>query len=144
MCARAIAASTSSSVSKWTGVRSGCARRAAPPLPPGHRIPSATATTSQRPFMRKNTSTPSCYQVGVSWPITWDDIVAARRRIAPHLSPTPLRHYAPLDEAVGQGIRVLVKHENHQPPTAFKARNAISLLTALEPAQKPRGVVAAP
>ena len=93
--------------------------------------------------MRKNTSTPSCYQVGVSWPITWDDIVAARRRIAPHLSPTPLRHYAPLDEAVGQGIRVLVKHENHQPTNAFKARNAISLLTALEPAQKTRGGVAA-
>jgi len=79
----------------------------------------------------------------VSWPITWNDIVAARHRIAPHLAPTPLRHYAPLDEAVGRGIRVLVKHENHLPTNAFKARNAISFLTALEPARKTRGVVAA-
>lgn len=93
--------------------------------------------------MRKNTSTPSCYQVGVSWPISWDDIVAARRRIAPHLSPTPLRRYAPLDEAVGHGIRVLVKHENHLPTNAFKARNAVAFMTTLEPAQRTRGVVAA-
>ncbi len=93
--------------------------------------------------MRKNTSTPSCYQVGVSWPISWDDIVAARHRIAPHLSPTPLRHYAALDAEIGNDIRVLVKHENHLPTNAFKARNAISFMTALDPAQKTRGVVAA-
>jgi threonine dehydratase len=79
----------------------------------------------------------------VSWPITWDDIVAARRRIAPHLSPTPLRRYAALDAEIGNDIRVLVKHENHLPTNAFKARNAISFLTALDPAQKTRGVVAA-
>jgi threonine dehydratase len=93
--------------------------------------------------MRKNTSTPSCYQVGVSWPITWDDIVAARRRIAPYLAQTPLRHYAALDAEIGNGIRVLVKHENHLPTNAFKARNALSFMTALDPAQKTRGVVAA-
>jgi threonine dehydratase len=93
--------------------------------------------------MRKNTSTPPCYQVGVSWPISWDDIVAARRRIAPHLSPTPLRRYAALDAEIGNDIRVLVKHENHLPTNAFKARNAISFMTALDPAQKTRGVVAA-
>jgi len=79
----------------------------------------------------------------VTWPITWDDVVAARRRIAPYLQQTPLRHYQPLDEAVGHGIRVLVKHENHLPTNAFKARNAVSFMTALEPAQKTRGVVAA-
>ncbi len=79
----------------------------------------------------------------MTWPITWDDIVAARRRIAPHLSPTPLRRYAALDDEVGHGIRVLVKHENHLPTNAFKARNAVSFLTALEPAQRTRGVVAA-
>lgn len=79
----------------------------------------------------------------MTWPITWDDVVAARRRIAPYLQHTPLRHYAPLDEAVGHGIRVLVKHENHLPTNAFKARNAVSFMTALEPAQKTRGVVAA-
>jgi threonine dehydratase len=79
----------------------------------------------------------------VSWPITWDDIASARKRIAPYLSPTPLRRYAPLDAEIGNDIRVLVKHENHLPTNAFKARNAISFLTALEPAQKTRGIVAA-
>ncbi len=75
--------------------------------------------------------------------ITWDDIAAARHRIAPHLPVTALRHYAPLDAEVGAGIRVLVKHENHLPTNAFKARNTVSFMTALEPAQRTRGVVAA-
>lgn len=79
----------------------------------------------------------------MTWPITWDDIVAARQRIATHLVPTPLRRYAELDAEVGHGIRVLVKHENHHPTNAFKARNAVSFMTMLEPAQRTRGVVAA-
>ena len=76
-------------------------------------------------------------------PISWDDVVAARARIARHIPATPLRHYAALDAEVGLGIRVLVKHENHLPTNAFKARNAMSFMTALEPAQRTRGVVAA-
>lgn len=40
-------------------------------------------------------------------------------------------------------MRVLVKHENHLPTNAFKARNALSFMTALEPAQRTHGVVAA-
>lgn len=83
----------------------------------------------------------------MTWPLSWDDVVAARVRIARHLSPTPLRHYATLDEEVGHGIRVLVKHENHLPTNAFKARNAMSFMTALDrthgQAQRTRGVVAA-
>jgi threonine dehydratase len=79
----------------------------------------------------------------VSWPITWQDIVDARTRIASHLVPTPLRSYDALDREVGHDIRVLVKHENHLPTNAFKARNALSVMTALEPAQRARGVVAA-
>src|SRR5205085_4257195 len=63
------------------------------------------------------------YRPPVEWPISTTDVLEARRRIAPHLSPTPLRRYAPLDAAVGSGIRVFVKHENHQPTNAFKARN---------------------
>jgi threonine dehydratase len=77
------------------------------------------------------------------WPIAWDDVVAARARIAPYLAPTPLRHYAALDEEVGNGIRVLVKHENHLPTNAFKARNGMSLLSALTDEEKQRGVIAA-
>jgi threonine dehydratase len=77
------------------------------------------------------------------WPITWDDIAAARKRLAPHLQPTPLRRYRALDDEVGRDIRVLVKHENHLPTNAFKARNALSFMTALPPEQRTRGVVAA-
>jgi threonine dehydratase len=75
------------------------------------------------------------------WPITFDDIVRARERIAPHLSPTPLRRYQELDDETG--ARVLVKHENHLPTNAFKARNTMSFLTALPPEQRTRGVIAA-
>ena len=75
--------------------------------------------------------------------IEFADVVAARKRIAPYLSPTPLRRYAALDAEVGHGIRVLVKHENHLPTNAFKARNAMAFMTALEPAQRTHGVVAA-
>lgn len=73
--------------------------------------------------------------------ITWEDVLAARRRIAPHLPVTALRHYAALDEAVG--LRVLVKHENHLPTNAFKVRNGVSFMTALPAEQRTRGVVAA-
>ena len=77
------------------------------------------------------------------WPVTMEDVRAARERIRDRLPPTPLRRYAPLDEAVGYGIRVYVKHENHQPTQAFKARNALSALTTLSPEEKKRGVVGA-
>lgn len=77
----------------------------------------------------------------MSLPISWDDVVAARARIAPYLPITPLRHYPVLDEAVG--ARVLVKHDNHLPTNAFKARNAMSFMTALPAAQRALGVVAA-
>jgi threonine dehydratase len=71
-------------------------------------------------------------------PITIDDITAARARIAPYLTATPLRQYQALDDETG--ARVLVKHENHLPTNAFKARNALSFMTALE---RRTGVVAA-
>lgn len=77
----------------------------------------------------------------MTWPITWNDVLAARERIAPYLSPTPLRHYPVLDAVTG--ARVLVKHENHLPTNAFKARNAISFMTALPAEQRARGVIAA-
>jgi threonine dehydratase len=83
------------------------------------------------------------YTSRVTWPITWDDVLAARARLAPHLSVTPLRHYAALDAEVGGGVRVLVKHENHLPTNAFKARNGLALISALGPEARARGVVAA-
>jgi threonine dehydratase len=78
-----------------------------------------------------------------AWPITLDDVRAARERLRAYLTPTPLRSYAPLDAALGAGIRVLVKHENFQPSGAFKVRNGVAALTALAEAERRRGVVAA-
>ena len=77
------------------------------------------------------------------WPVTLADVQKARERIRGMLSPTPLRSYPPLDEYVGYGIRVFVKHENHQPTQAFKVRNALSALSALSEAERKRGVVGA-
>ena len=75
------------------------------------------------------------------WPITMEEVLAAEQRIRPHLAPTPLRAYGPLDDALG--MRVLVKHEHHQPTNAFKVRNGLSVLTAMSDAERARGVVAA-
>jgi threonine dehydratase len=79
----------------------------------------------------------------VTWPITWDDVLAARARLAAHITPTPLRRYAELDDAVGRGVRMWVKHENHLPTNAFKARNGLALISALPADARARGVVAA-
>ena len=79
----------------------------------------------------------------MTWPITYADAVAASDRIRPFLTPTPLRSYPTLDAELGHGIRVLVKHENHQPTNAFKVRNALSVMTSLTDEQRRRGVVAA-
>jgi threonine dehydratase len=76
-------------------------------------------------------------------PITLDDIRAARIRLAPLLSPTPLRSYRELDDAVGHAIRVAVKHENFNPTGSFKVRNGLSFMTALPDEARARGVVAA-
>ncbi|MEO7358751.1 MAG: pyridoxal-phosphate dependent enzyme, partial [Gemmatimonadaceae bacterium] len=75
--------------------------------------------------------------------ITIDDVKAARLRLAPYLQPSPVRHYPLLDEIVGHDIRVLVKHENHNPVNSFKVRNGLSAVTALPPDIAARGVAAA-
>ncbi len=77
------------------------------------------------------------------WPISFEDVLAARERLRPYLPVTPLRSYAALDARVGSGIRVFVKHENHNPTNAFKARNGLAAVSALSPAERARGVVAA-
>ncbi|HET7584675.1 MAG TPA: threonine/serine dehydratase [Gemmatimonadaceae bacterium] len=78
-----------------------------------------------------------------AWPISLDEIRAARERIRPFLHTTPLRRYPELDATVGPGIAVLVKHENHQPTGSFKVRNGLAALTALDRAARARGVVGA-
>jgi threonine dehydratase len=78
-----------------------------------------------------------------AWPITFDDVLEARARLAPYLSPTPLRHYPLLDELMGGGTSLLIKHENHQPTSSFKVRNGLSFVTGLAADERERGVVAA-
>ena len=77
-----------------------------------------------------------------STPISFDDVQRARERLTPYLAPTPLRQYPSFD-AVLPGVTLHVKHENVQPTGSFKVRNGLSTLTALDAAQRARGVVAA-
>jgi threonine dehydratase len=79
----------------------------------------------------------------MTFPISFQDVLAARERLRPHLAPTPLRHYPLIDAAIGHGIRVLVKHENHQPTQSFKIRNGLNAILALSDAERARGVIAA-
>jgi threonine dehydratase len=72
---------------------------------------------------------------------TLTDVLEARRRIAPHLRPTPLYGYASLDDLLG--AEVFVKHENHQPVGAFKVRGGVNLVSQLSTAERERGVIAA-
>ena len=78
----------------------------------------------------------------MEWPpITLADVLAARRRIAPYLRPTPLYPYPGLDELVG--AEVWVKHENHQPVGAFKIRGGVNLVSRLGEDERARGLIAA-
>jgi threonine dehydratase len=72
---------------------------------------------------------------------TLADVLDARRRISPHLKPTPLYGYAALDDLVG--AEVFVKHENHQPIGAFKVRGGVNLISQLSAEERERGVIAA-
>ncbi|HKP19711.1 MAG TPA: threonine/serine dehydratase [Gaiellaceae bacterium] len=74
-------------------------------------------------------------------PPTFDDVLAARERIAPHLPPTALNRYPALDELVG--TEVWVKHENHQPVGAFKVRGGVNLVAQLSDDEGRRGLVTA-
>ena len=68
---------------------------------------------------------------------TLADVLEARRRISPHLRPTPLFGYAGLDELLG--AEILVKHENHQPVGAFKVRGGVNLISQLSAEERERG-----
>jgi threonine dehydratase len=72
---------------------------------------------------------------------TFDDVLAARGRVAPHLRETALNRYPALDELVG--AEVWVKHENHQPIGAFKVRGGVNLVSQLSEDERRRGVITA-
>jgi threonine dehydratase len=69
------------------------------------------------------------------------EVLAAQRRIAAHLRPTPLFTYPALDRSTG--ARVHVKHENHQPVGAFKVRGGVNLVARLSDEERERGLIAA-
>jgi threonine dehydratase len=72
---------------------------------------------------------------------SFDDVLAARERIAPHLSPTPLYAWPLLSELVG--AEIWVKHENHQPVGAFKVRGGVNLVSQLSEDERQRGLISA-
>jgi threonine dehydratase len=72
---------------------------------------------------------------------TFADVLAARRRIAPHLRATPLHAYPGLNELVGADV--WVKHENHQPVCSFKVRGGVNLVSQLDEDERRRGLIAA-
>jgi len=72
---------------------------------------------------------------------TFQDVLHARRTIAPYLHPTPLYFYQGLSDLLD--ARTWVKHENHQPVGAFKVRGGIHLIAHLSDEEKARGVISA-
>lgn len=74
-------------------------------------------------------------------PPAFRDVLAAHRRIAPYLRPTPLFRYPALDELLGTAA--YVKHENHQPVGAFKVRGGVNLVAQMGEAERRRGLIGA-
>src|SRR5918996_558220 len=72
--------------------------------------------------------------------VTLDDIHAARTIVYRTLRPTPLLRHALLDAETG--LTIYVKHENHNPTSAFKVRGGLNLIGRLPPAER-RGVITA-
>lgn len=72
---------------------------------------------------------------------TYEDVLRARKQIAPYLLRTPLHEYPALNDLVG--ARVFIKHENHQPTGAFKVRGGINLISQLSDDERARSVIAA-
>src|SRR5512139_2831049 len=68
-------------------------------------------------------------------------ILAAHRRIAPYLRPTPLFSYPALNELIG--TELYVKHENCQPVGAFKVRGGVNLVAQMSAAERSRGLISA-
>jgi threonine dehydratase len=73
--------------------------------------------------------------------VCFEDIVAARERIANYLPQTPLYEYPGLSKLLGFSFHL--KHENHQPVGAFKVRGGINFISRLSDEEKRRGVICA-
>jgi threonine dehydratase len=69
--------------------------------------------------------------------ITLTDILAARARLAPYLTPTPV------EPAPGLGARAWLKLENCNRTHSFKVRGALNAMLALSAEARARGIVTA-
>jgi threonine dehydratase len=72
---------------------------------------------------------------------TLRDVYEAKKVISQYLPRTPLHYSAGLSEYLG--AQVYLKHEDHLPLGAFKARGGINLLAHLSPEERQRGVITA-
>lgn len=71
--------------------------------------------------------------------VTYEDVIDAHRRIAPHLHRTPIATSSYVDAITG--AQVFFKCENLQKVGAFKARGATNAVLSLSDADADRGVV---
>lgn len=72
-------------------------------------------------------------------PPNYADVLAAAPVVGRFIRPTPLIEWPALSNAFG--CRFFLKHENHNPTTAFKVRGGIYLVSRLSPEDKARGVL---
>ena len=72
-------------------------------------------------------------------PVSFEDVVAASRRIAGHAHRTPVLRSRTADQRAG--AQVFFKCENFQRVGAFKFRGAFNALSQFDPAQRRAGVV---
>ncbi|HLF03809.1 MAG TPA: threonine/serine dehydratase [Dehalococcoidia bacterium] len=72
---------------------------------------------------------------------TLQDVYQARKTIAPYLPRTPLHFSAGISELLQ--AEVYLKHDDHLPLGAFKARGGINLLANLGDEERRRGVITA-
>ena len=73
--------------------------------------------------------------------VTFDDILAARERIAGQVDRTPVRYSRKLSQLTG--AEVWIKYDNLHFTGSFKERGALNRLLQLSPEERRRGVVAA-
>jgi len=72
-------------------------------------------------------------------PPRYADVVAAEPVVHRHIRPTPLYEWPALSSRLG--CRFYLKHENHTPTTAFKARGGVYLVSRLTEEQRRRGIL---
>jgi len=69
---------------------------------------------------------------------TFDDVLAARRRVRPYIHQTPVLTSTYFDSVTG--ARLFFKCENFQKAGAFKVRGAVNAVFGLDPATASKGV----